>query len=172
MITRQQAIEMFESDDLIDLGMQADTVRKQLHPEGVVSYCLEAETELSNAAIAKLDFEKGQSIEDRVNQLESVRRIQEQTGGFVALDAAFAGTAVEYLKALAISRIYLDNITHVQSSPRTAGLKVCQIALRFGANDLGAIGEGTAEEQLRRLIRDAGFVPKQRDALFQVMFLI
>ncbi len=84
-------------------------------------------------------------------------------------------TAVEYLKMLALSRIYLDNIENIQASWVTPGLKVCQLGLRFGGNDVGSImieenvvsAAGThhraTEEQLRRLIRDAGFVPKQRE---------
>ena len=92
-------------------------------------------------------------------------------------------TAVEYLQMLAISRIYLDNIQHIQSSWVTPGLKTCQLGLRFGGNDVGSImieenvvsAAGThhraTEEELRRLIRDAGFTPKQRDTLYRTYFL-
>ena len=92
-------------------------------------------------------------------------------------------TAVEYLKMLALSRIYLDNILNVQASWVTPGLKVCQLGLRFGGNDVGSImieenvvsAAGThhraTEEQLRHLIRDAGFIPKQRDTLYRTYFL-
>ena len=90
-------------------------------------------------------------------------------------------TAVEYLKTLAISRIYLDNIVNIQSSWVTPGLKTCQVGLRFGGNDVGSImieenvvsAAGThhhaTEEELRRMIRDAGFVPKQRDTLYRTI---
>ncbi len=92
-------------------------------------------------------------------------------------------TAVEYLKTLAVSRIYLDNILNIQSSWVTPGLKTCQVGLRFGGNDVGSImieenvvsAAGTrhqaTEEELRRMIRDAGFVPKQRDTLYRTYFL-
>ena len=92
-------------------------------------------------------------------------------------------TAVEYLKMLAIARLYLDNVANVQASWVTQGLKTCQIGLRFGANDVGStmIEENVvsaagahhtaAEEDLRHLIRDAGFVPKQRDTLYRTLFL-
>ena len=83
-------------------------------------------------------------------------------------------TAVEYLQTLAISRIYLDNFENVQSSWVTQGLKTCQLGLRFGGNDVGSImieenvvsAAGAhyraSEEELRRIIRDAGFVPQAK----------
>jgi cyclic dehypoxanthinyl futalosine synthase len=146
---------------------------------------------------ATMMFGCGETIEQRVNHLEVVRRIQEETGGFTAfIPWSFQrehtslgrfvkeeATAVEYLKTLAISRIYLDNIVNIQSSWVTPGLKTCQVGLRFGGNDVGSImieenvvsAAGThhraSEEELRRLIRDAGFVPKQRDTLYRTYFL-
>ena len=85
--------------------------------------------------------------------------------------------------SFAVSRIYLDNILNIQSSWVTPGLKTCQLGLRFGGNDVGSImieenvvsAAGThhqaTEEELRRMIRDAGFVPKQRDTLYRTYFL-
>ena len=93
------------------------------------------------------------------------------------------GSYVEYLQMLAISRIYLDNIENVQSSWVTQGLKTCQLGLRFGGNDVGSImieenvvsaagaHHRASEEELRRIIRDAGFIPKQRDTLYRTYFL-
>jgi cyclic dehypoxanthinyl futalosine synthase len=146
---------------------------------------------------ATMMFGCGETIEQRVNHLETVRRIQEETGGFTAFipwtfqrahtslgnSVKEEATAVEYLKTLAISRLYLENILNVQSSWVTQGLKTCQLGLRFGGNDVGSImieenvvsAAGThhkaSEEELRRLIRDAGFVPKQRDTLYRTYFL-
>ncbi len=146
---------------------------------------------------ATMMFGCGETIEQRVNHLETVRRIQEETGGFTAFipwsfqrDNTSLGrfvkqeaTSVEYLKTLAVSRLYLENILNVQSSWVTQGLKVCQLGLRFGGNDVGSImieenvvsAAGTRnranEEELRRIIRDAGFVPKQRDTLYRSYFL-
>ncbi len=92
-------------------------------------------------------------------------------------------TGVEYLKTLAISRLYLDNIVNIQSSWVTQGLKICQVGLRFGGNDVGSImieenvvsaagaRNKASEEELRRIIRDAGFTPKQRDSLYLTYFL-
>jgi cyclic dehypoxanthinyl futalosine synthase len=146
---------------------------------------------------ATMMFGCGETIEHRINHLEIVRRIQEDTGGFTAFIPWFfqrentslgrfikeEATAVEYLQMLAISRIYLENIDNIQSSWVTPGLKTCQLGLRFGGNDVGSImieenvvsAAGThhraTEEELRRLIRDAGFIPKQRDTLYRTYFL-
>ncbi len=146
---------------------------------------------------ATMMFGCGETIEQRVNHFELVRQIQEDTGGFTAfIPWSFQrentslgrfikeeATAVEYLRTLAISRVYLNNILNVQSSWVTQGLKTCQVGLRFGGNDVGSImieenvvsaagaRNQASEEDLRRLIRDAGFVPKQRDTLYRSYFL-
>ncbi len=88
----------------------------------------------------------------RVNHLERLRKIQDDTGGFTAfIPWIFApentplgkkipeATAFDYLKTLAISRLYLDNIDHIQSSWLTPGIKICQVGLQFGADDVGSI---------------------------------
>src|SRR5271169_5930798 len=94
---------------------------------------------------ATMMFGCGEEYRHRVNHLERLRRIQEDTGGFTAfIPWMFApdntplgkkipqATAVDYLKTLAISRLYLDNIDHIQSSWLTPGIKVCQVGLQFG----------------------------------------
>jgi len=146
---------------------------------------------------ATMMFGTGETIEQRINHFDIVRQIQEDTGGFTAFIPWFfqreytslgrfvkqEATSVEYLKMLALSRVYLHNILNIQASWVTPGLKVCQLGLRFGGNDVGSImieenvvsAAGThhraSEEQLRRLIRDAGFIPKQRDTLYRTYFL-
>jgi cyclic dehypoxanthinyl futalosine synthase len=146
---------------------------------------------------ATMMFGCGETIEQRMNHFDIVRQIQEDTGGFTAfIPWSFQrentslgrfvkeeATGVEYLKTLAISRLYLENILNIQSSWVTPGLKTCQVGLRFGGNDVGSImieenvvsAAGThnraSEEELRRLIRDAGFIPKQRDTLYRTYFL-
>ena len=146
---------------------------------------------------ATMMFGVGETVENRVNHFEQVRRLQEETGGFTAFipwsfqpnNTALGGrgwdeaTAVEYLKVLAISRLYLSNIENVQSSWVTQGLKVLQMGLRFGGNDVGSVmleenvvraagtSNCTTEEELRRIIRDAGFRPAQRDTLYTTLFL-
>jgi cyclic dehypoxanthinyl futalosine synthase len=146
---------------------------------------------------ATMMFGCGETIEQRVEHLEVVRRIQAETGGFTAfIPWSFQrentslgrvvkeeATGVEYLKTLAISRLYLDDVLNVQSSWVTQGLKTCQVGLRFGGNDVGSImieenvvsaagaRHHASEEELRRIIRDAGFIPKQRDTLYRTYFL-
>ncbi len=102
---------------------------------------------------ATMMFGCGESHEQRLNHLEVVRRIQEETGGFTAFipwtfqrESTALGrsvkeeaTAVEYLKTLAISRLFLENIHNIQASWVTQGLKTCQLGLRFGGNDVGSI---------------------------------
>jgi len=146
---------------------------------------------------ATMMFGTGETVEQRMNHFDIVRQMQEETGGFTAfIPWSFQrentslgrfvkeeATAVEYLKTLAISRLYLENILNVQSSWVTPGLKTCQLGLRFGGNDVGSImieenvvsaagaHHRASEEELRRLIRDAGFIPKQRDTLYRTYFL-
>ncbi|MBV9339409.1 MAG: dehypoxanthine futalosine cyclase [Acidobacteria bacterium] len=146
---------------------------------------------------ATMMFGVGENYEQRVNHLERLYRLQEESGGFTAFipwtfqpaHTALGGrkwdeaTAVEYLKNLAISRLYLSNFDNVQSSWVTQGLKVCQLGLRFGGNDVGSVmleenvvraagvSNHTTEEELRRIIRDAGFRPAQRDTLYRRCFL-
>jgi cyclic dehypoxanthinyl futalosine synthase len=146
---------------------------------------------------ATMMFGVGETIEHRVNHFQQIYDLQEETGGFTAFipwtfqpgNTALGGrgweeaTAVEYLKTLAISRIFLSNFPNVQSSWVTQGLKVCQMGLHFGGNDVGSVmleenvvkaagtSNCTTEEELRRIIRDAGFMPKQRDTLYTKYFL-
>ncbi len=146
---------------------------------------------------ATMMFGCGETLQHRVNHFERIRRLQEESGGFTAFIPWFfqrentslgrfvkeEATAVEYLKVLAVSRVYLDNILNVQASWLTPGQKVCQIALRFGGNDVGSIlieenvvsaagcTNTSTEEELRRLIADAGFRPVKRDTLYRTYFL-
>jgi cyclic dehypoxanthinyl futalosine synthase len=82
-------------------------------------------------------------------------------------------TAVEGLKTLAISRMFLDNVENVEASRTGQGLKVLQMGLRFGANDAGSVAAagGSGQEDMRRIIRDAGFQPAERDMAYRAMFL-
>jgi cyclic dehypoxanthinyl futalosine synthase len=146
---------------------------------------------------ATMMFGVGETEEHRVNHFQRIYDLQEETGGFTAFipwsfqpqNTSLGGrgwdeaTAVEYLKTLAIARIFLSNFENVQSSWVTQGLKVCQTGLRFGGNDVGSVmieenvvraagvSNCTTEEELRRIIRDAGFRPAQRDTLYTKFFL-
>ncbi len=146
---------------------------------------------------ATMMFGCGETLEHRVNHFQRIYELQCETGGFTAFipwtfqpgNTALGGrgwdeaTSVEYLKTLAISRIFLDNFENVQASWVTQGLKVLQLGLRFGGNDVGSVmleenvvkaagtSNCTTEEELRRIIRDAGFRPAQRDTLYTKFFL-
>lgn len=129
----------------------------------------------------------GETLAERLEHLERVRALQARTGGFTAficwplqpentprMSAQPKTDAVDYLRTVAMSRIVLDNVPNLQSSWVTMGLKIGQIALRFGCNDFGSLmieenvvsaantTHRTTIGELERLIRDAGFVPARR----------
>src|SRR5713226_8876975 len=146
---------------------------------------------------ATMMFGVGETLEQRINHFQHVYDLHVETAGFTAFipwsfqpgNTALGGrhwdeaTAVEYLKTLAVARLFLSNIENVQSSWVTQGLKVCQMGLRFGGNDVGSVmleenvvrsagvHNCTTEEELRRIIRDAGFRPCQRDTLYRTFFV-
>jgi cyclic dehypoxanthinyl futalosine synthase len=129
---------------------------------------------------------------ERVEHLERLRSLQDETGGFTAFicwtmqpghkmaDAPAAGS-FEYLRVQAIARLYLDNIKNIQSSWVTQGGKVGQMALFFGANDMGSLmieenvvaSAGTVHhltlQQIRSSIREAGWEPRQRDVYYNLI---
>jgi cyclic dehypoxanthinyl futalosine synthase len=140
---------------------------------------------------ATMMFGSIETSRDILIHLDHLRRLQDETGGFTAfipwtfqpgestpLQEATA-TGVDYLRVLALSRVYLDNFDNVQASWVTQGLKMGQVALHFGANDMGSImieenvvasagcRNQTNEEELRRLIADAGFIPRKRRTLYE-----
>ena len=141
---------------------------------------------------ATMMFGHVETLEDRIEHLERVRVQQDATGGFTAfiawtfqpentrLKAKTVG-AHEYLRMQALSRIYLDNIPNIQSSWVTQGLEVGQVALTYGANDLGSImieenvvsKAGTTfqmtVEDMHRLIQDLGYEPRQRNNWYQLV---
>ncbi len=141
---------------------------------------------------ATMMFGHIETIEERVEHMARVRDLQDRTHGFISfigwtfqpentLLQCQTSTGSDFLKTLAISRLFLDNIENVQSSWLTQGLKLGQVALSFGANDMGSImieenvvssagaHHCTTEEGLRRLIRDAGYTPLKRDTLYRII---
>lgn len=164
MFSQQQAIELWESNDLIRLGLEADAVRKLRHPSGIVTYTLSSDNK-----VVEHVFRSGDSLKDRLETLAGLFEDQEQTGDIITFRPLVdrAATGIEYLKTIAFSRLCLDNVPHIQASCGLFGLKVAQLSLRFGVDDLGNAEADVSEEEVRRTIRDAGFVPKQRDALFR-----
>jgi cyclic dehypoxanthinyl futalosine synthase len=128
----------------------------------------------------------GESSADRIEHLFRVKEVQAKGGGFTAficwplqpehteLEHLGKTDAVTYLRTQAIARIVLDNVPNIQASWVTMGMKVGQVALRFGANDFGSLmmeenvvsAAGTTNRtslaEMQRLIADAGYVPKKR----------
>ncbi len=128
----------------------------------------------------------GESDADRIEHLLRVRDVQNRTGGFTAficwplqpdgteMEGQPKTDAVTYLRTLAISRIILSSVPNLQSSWVTMGLKVGQVALRFGANDFGSLmmeenvvsAAGTTYRatlrEMERAITDAGYQPRRR----------
>ena len=141
---------------------------------------------------ATMMFGHIETLEERAEHLQKIRDLQDETSGFMSficwtfqpentLLECETSTAADFLKTLAISRIFLDNIENVQSSWLTQGWKLGQVALRFGANDMGSVmieenvvsaagaNYCATEEDLRRLIRDAGFTPQKRDTIYRFL---
>jgi cyclic dehypoxanthinyl futalosine synthase len=185
---RDAGLGSIAGDDagILDDAVQQEGAHGKWSVPGWVEVHREAH-ELGMRTTAAMMFGAGESLEQRLNHLDVVRQLQEETGGFTAFTpvsfqprkAGVSGfeeaTAVEYLKTLAISRMVLDNVENLQADVETQGLKVLQMALRFGGNDVGSVplsgADDTTEEDLRRVIRGAGFKPVQRDTLYRTMFL-
>src|SRR5215213_2992044 len=149
--------------------------------------------EVGLRSTATMMFGIGDKIEHRVRHLQRVRDVQDETAGFTAFipwtfqreNTALGRkiteepTGIDYLQMLAVSRLFLDNVDHIQASWLTQGLRLGQAALRFGADDMGSImieenvvsaaGADTQanEKELRYQISEAGFTPQQRDILYE-----
>jgi cyclic dehypoxanthinyl futalosine synthase len=138
---------------------------------------------------ATMMFGHVETMEERLEHLQRLRDLQDRTGGFTAFipwpfqpdNTALAAampiekiSGVAYLRMLALSRIFLDNFDNIQASWVTQGPKIAQLSLFFGANDFGStmIEENVvaaagvhfrlSEEEIQRLVTDAGFEPRQR----------
>src|SRR4051794_35641991 len=146
---------------------------------------------LGGRSTATMMFGHIETLEDRVEHMERVRQLQDETGGLTAFiswtfqpehtemaDVPPAG-AFEYLRTQAISRLYLDNVPNIQSSWVTQGAKIGHLALYFGANDMGSLmieenvvsSAGTVHhltlEQIKRSIRESGYIPRQRNVFYE-----
>jgi len=150
--------------------------------------------ELGMTTTATMMFGHVEGIEDIVEHLERVRRIQDETGGFTAfipwtfqrgnteMDFIEPASSVYYLKVLALSRIYLDNFENIQSSHVTQTMDIGTVGLYFGANDLGSVmmEENVISstdfkvsipsvDEMVRSIKSAGFIPAQRDTYYRIV---
>jgi cyclic dehypoxanthinyl futalosine synthase len=173
-----------------------DRVRKRIAPLKAMSDewmgVMDVAHRLGLNSSATMMFGHVETLDDRIEHLERVRAQQDATGGFTAFIAwtfqsentklkAEPVGAHEYLRMQALSRIYLDNVKNIQSSWVTQGLEIGQVALTYGANDLGSImieenvvsQAGTTfqmtVEDMHRLIKDLGYQPRQRDNWYQLV---
>ena len=170
---------------------------------------------LGGRGSATMMFGHVETLADRIEHLERLRRLQDETHGFTAficwtfqpgntalgkrgtgpvyakhpsgrsgkrdLSPFFKLGAFEYLKTLAVSRLYLDNFANLQASWVTQGLAIGQLALRFGANDFGSLmieenvvaAAGTSfrttEAEIRRAITEAGYPPRRRNVFYEIV---
>jgi cyclic dehypoxanthinyl futalosine synthase len=147
--------------------------------------------ELGGVSTATMMYGHIETTEERIEHFDRIRRLQDETGGLTAFiswtfqpehtemaDVPAAG-AFEYLRVQAISRLYLDNVPNVQSSWVTQGPKIGQLALLFGANDMGSLmieenvvsSAGTVFhltlDEIKRAIREVGYIPRQRDVFYR-----
>lgn len=149
--------------------------------------------ELGGRGSATMMFGHVETLAERIEHLERLRQLQDETGGFTAyicwtfqpehtdLSHLPKAGAFDYLKTQAVSRLYLDNFPNIQSSWVTQGLKTGQIALLYGANDMGSLmieenvvaSAGTVHyltlEQIRESIRELGYEPRQRNVFYELI---
>ncbi len=149
--------------------------------------------ELGGVSTVTMMFGHVETLAERIEHLERVRQLQDETGGFTAFicwtfqpdhtEMAHIPPAgsFEYLKTQAVSRLYLDNIPNIQSSWVTQGLKIGQLALLYGANDMGSLmieenvvaEAGTVHfltlDQMREAISELGYTPRQRNVRYELL---
>jgi cyclic dehypoxanthinyl futalosine synthase len=173
-----------------------DSVRKRIAPLKAMSDewlgVMDVAHRLGLNSSATMMFGHVETVEDRIEHMERVRAQQDKSKGFTAfiswtfqaentrLRAETVG-AQEYLRTQALSRIYIDNIPNIQSSWVTQGQEIGQIALKYGANDLGSImieenvvsQAGTTFRMgvadMKRLITELGYEPHQRDNWYRLL---
>jgi cyclic dehypoxanthinyl futalosine synthase len=140
---------------------------------------------------ATMMYGMGEDLPARVEHFQRIRDLQDETGGFTAfiswtfqhdhteMQEIPETYADEYLRTLATSRLFIDNVQHFQTSWVTQGKKIGQLALSFGADDMGSImieenvvaAAGTAyrmsQDEMEHLIRSSGYEPRQRTNLYE-----
>ncbi|MGP6158304.1 MAG: cyclic dehypoxanthinyl futalosine synthase [Vulcanimicrobiaceae bacterium] len=163
---------------------------RKIKPEAWLAVMREAQL-LGMPTTATMMFGSIERPEERIEHLEAIRGLQDETGGFTAFIPWYyvpwktplrgkEATGLEYLRVLAISRLYLDNVAHLQASWLTPGLKMGQLALFYGCDDMGGTileervvhDAGSTNEatrrQLEELIVGAGFRPVVRDTYWNL----
>jgi cyclic dehypoxanthinyl futalosine synthase len=176
-----------------------DRVREIISPKKTTSrewlQIMREAHRLGMSTTATMMYGHVETLEERVEHLRVIRALQDETGGFRAFiswtfqdDGNRLGalvprermpTSFDYLLTQAVSRLYLDNVPHIQSSWVTQGMKIGQVALGFGADDMGSVmieenvvsaagtTHRTSTEELVHLIKALGKMPVQRDTLYR-----
>ena len=149
--------------------------------------------QMGGKSTATMMFGHVETLQERVEHLERLRQVQDETSGFTAficwtfqpdnttLSHIPPAGSFEYLKTQAVARLYLDNFPNIQSSWVTQGLKIGQLAMLFGANDMGSLmleenvvaEAGTVHylslDQIREAIEELGYEARQRDVFYQLI---
>lgn len=174
----------------------SDRVRKIVSPKKIMTDdwldVMETAHSIGMESTATMVIGLGETLAERIDHMEKVRALQEKTGGFRAFitwtfqpgHTELGGSKTsswEYLKTLALTRLYLENISHIQGSWVTQGESIGQVTLGFGADDLGSImleenvvrAAGTSYEmsidKMVRLIQATGYQAAQRDTKYNVI---
>jgi len=174
--------------------IRAKTCEKKLSGEGWIEVAKTAHR-LGLQSNATMLYGHIETIEERLEHLDMLRRAQDETGGFMTfIPLAFhpknteladvaKSSGIEDLRNIAVARCFLDNFPHIKAYWVMIGIKLAQVALSFGADDIdgtvkeeiitrmagGESEQSQARQQLVRLIREAGRVPVERDTLFNVI---
>ena len=175
-----------------------DEVRKKISPKKITTddwlNVMKAAHSIGMKSTATMVIGFGETEKQRVEHMEKIRNLQDMTGGFRAFitwtyqpaNTVLGGEKVhswDYMKTLALTRIYLDNIDNIQGSWVTQGERIGQLTLSFGANDLGSImleenvvkAAGTSFEmstnKMINLIKETGRTPAQRNTKYEILKL-
>jgi cyclic dehypoxanthinyl futalosine synthase len=163
---------------------------RKVKPEEWIGVMREAQL-LGMPTTATMMFGSIETHAERIEHLDVIRRLQDETNGFTAFIPWYyvpwktplrgkEATGLEYLRVLAISRLYLDNVPHLQASWLTPGLKMGQLALFYGCDDMGGTiieeqvvhDAGSTNEATRRdlevIVKKAGFDPVIRDTYWNL----
>lgn len=173
-----------------------DEVRKKISPKKIMTddwlNVMRAAHSIGMKSTATMVIGFGETLKQRIEHMKKIRDLQDETGGFRAFitwtyqpkNTALGGekvSAQDYMKTLSMTRIFLDNIDHIQGSWVTQGERIGQLTLAFGADDLGSImleenvvrAAGTSFEMSTRkmvdLIRSAGRIPAQRNTRYEII---
>ena len=173
-----------------------DEVRKRVSPKKIMTddwlHVMECAHSIGMESTATIVIGFGETMAQRIEHMEKVRRLQDKTGGFRAFitwtfqpgNTELGGERTsgwDYMKTLAMTRLYMDNVKHIQGSWVTQGERIGQLTLGFGADDLGSImleenvvrAAGTSYEmsinKMADVIRGAGKKPAQRDTEYRVL---